>query len=257
MKQCVKIISVILILFMLLNTTALADECLGWYIVKKGNSTPGFPSTEQIDKLNGYYIDKKSAENNEKVLYITFDAGYENGNVSKILDILKDNSVPAAFFILSNIINKNSDVVKRMFEEGHLVCNHTKNHKNMATLTNEEMAANLRTLEDLCYKKTGYKMEKYFRFPEGRYDYRTLKCASDLGYSTFFWSLAYADWDNSKKPNKEQSIERIISNTHPGAIILLHPTSQINVEILPSLIIRWHEMGYTFGTLHDLVNTNK
>ena len=237
--------------------TVSADECLTWYIIKKGNETPGFPNPAVVDKLNGYYIDTNAAQNNEKILYLTFDAGYENGNVSKILDILKENNIPGAFFILSNIIIKNPEVINRMFNEGHLVCNHTKNHKNMSSLTNEEMAANLGALENLCLEKTGKKMEKLFRFPEGKYDERTLKCASELGYKTFFWSLTYADWDNGKQPNKAASIKKMLENTHDGAVILLHPTADINVAILPELISAWKEMGYSFGSLNDLIIRNQ
>ena len=256
MKRFIQALSVMLVLSTLLSINARAEECFAWYIVKKGHSTPGFANTELVERENGFYIDKKAAENNEKILYITFDAGYENGNVSKILDILRCESVPAAFFILSNIINKNPELIVRMFDEGHLVCNHTKNHKNPAVLTNEEMAANLKSLEDLCYEKTGKIMTKYFRFPEGKYDERTLKEANKLGYTTFFWSLAYADWDNGNKPSKEASIKRILNNTHPGAVILLHPTADINAEIMPDLIKAWRDMGYSVGTLTDLVSRN-
>ena len=257
MKNIIKAVAFGLFLITLFSCIINAEDTLAWYIIKKGNCTPDFPNTVFVDEYNGYYIDSTAAKNGEKIIYLTFDAGYENGNVSKILDILKENDVKGAFFILSNIINKCPEVIKRMFDEGHLVCNHTKNHKNMSTLTNEEMTANLEALEALCYEKTGYKMEKYFRFPEGRYDKRTLKCASDQGYKTFFWSLTYADWDNSRQPSKEASIKKMLDNTHPGAVILLHPTSDINVEIMPELIKEWKAMGYTFGSLNELVERNK
>ena len=143
-----------------------------------------------------------------------------------------------------------------MFTDGHLVCNHTKNHKNMSTLTDEEMTANLLSLEDLCYELTGYKMEKYFRFPEGKFDKRTLNNAYNNGYKTFFWSLSYADWDNNKQMDKNSAIKKVLNNTHPGAVILLHPTSDINVEILPTLIEEWTNNGYTFGTLDGLIAKN-
>ena len=119
-------------------------------------------------------------------------------------------------------------------------------------LTDEEMEANLKYLDDLCYEKTGVKMANYFRFPEGRYDDRTLLCAERCGYKTIFWSLSYADWDNSNQKNPEFAIEKLVSNTHSGAIVLLHPTSETNVKILSNLIDKWREMGYSFGTLDEL-----
>ena len=159
-------------------------------------------------------------------------------------------------FILANLLIKDPDIVKQMFEDGHLVCNHTKNHKNMSTLTNDEMRDNLLALEKLCKENTGYEMKKYFRFPEGKFSERTIKNANSLGYKTFFWSLAYADWDNSVKQSPDSAINKLIKNTHPGAVILLHPTSDINVEILPVLIEKWRNEGYSFGSLETLIERN-
>ena len=228
------------------------------YIIKNGSKTPEFPKeADLVSESNGYYIDKKAAENNEKIIYLTFDAGYENGNVEKIVNILDENGIKGAFFLLSHIIAKSPNTVKKMFDGGHTVCNHTKNHKNMATLTHDEMKANLETLENLCLEKTGYQMSKYFRFPEGKFSERTLRQACEFGYTTFFWSLAYADWDNSTASNDNSAIKKIIDNTHPGCILLLHPTSDINVRILPTLIDKWRSMGYTFGTLDELVRRNR
>jgi peptidoglycan-N-acetylmuramic acid deacetylase len=139
-----------------------------------------------------------------------------------------------------------------MADEGHLVCNHTKNHKDMTTLTEEEMVANLKFLEQLCLEQTGVEMAKYFRFPEGRYSKRTLLTAEKNGYKTIFWSLSHKDWDNAAQPNAEASMKLLCENTHNGAIILLHPTSSVNAEILPVLIDKWRAAGYSFGTLSDL-----
>ena len=139
-----------------------------------------------------------------------------------------------------------------MANEGHLVCNHTKNHKDMTTLTEEEMKLNLKFLEDLCMEKCSVKMAKYFRFPEGRYSRQTILTAKEAGFKTIFWSLSHADWDSENQPNPEASIKHLLENTHPGAILLFHPTSQTNVLILPTLIKEWRSMGYRFGTLDEL-----
>lgn len=244
-------LSVIMSIFAL-NTCA---EGVSWYIKRSGNKRPQISSEQQmIEKYDGYYIDKKlSDESQQKKIYITFDAGYENGNVEKILDILKEKRVPAAFFVLDHLILKNTELVKRMAGEGHLVCNHTKNHKDLTKCTKEEIVKNVTDLEKIYEQKTGEKMAMYFRFPEGKYDESSLRCISELGYKTIFWSFGYADWDNENQPDLSKSYKKIIENTHNGEVILLHPTSSTNAELLPRLIDKWRDMGYSFGTLDELV----
>ena len=224
-----------------------------WYIKHNKGGLPIFPSdANALSEYNVYYIDKSCEEHGEKKIYLTFDAGYENGNVEKILDTLKRESVPAAFFLLDNIIIKNTDLVIRMADEGHTVCNHTKNHKNLSHSAKEEIERNLLALEMIYKEKTGKDMAKYFRFPEGNYSIEAIKHVNDLGYKTIFWSFAYADWDNSRQQSREKAIKKILENTHNGAVILLHPTSSTNAEILPTLIAEWRGMGYSFGTLDEL-----
>ena len=225
-----------------------------WYCIRNGNSQPPITSEEAlISKYGGYAIDRSvDDEADKRILYLTFDAGYENGNIEKILNVLKEKHVCAAFFILDNIILKNSDLVTRMAEEGHLVCNHTKNHKNICALSKDEILNNLSSLETIYREKTGLTMTKYFRFPEGRYSVSALKTINELGYKSIFWSFAYDDWDNMHQCDPEYAFNKIISNTHNGAIILLHPTSKVNAEIMPKLIDKWRAEGYSFGSLDDL-----
>lgn len=225
----------------------------GWYIKRNGNAPPILsPEFQTIERYDGYYIDRNAASTGEKVLYLTFDAGYENGNIEKILDVLRQEGVPGAFFVLSHLILKNTELVKRMQREGHLVCNHTKNHKDMTACSREEMIKNLTDLEKICYEKTGKYPAKYFRFPEGNFDEPALATARELGYKSIFWSLAYADWDNAHQPKPEKAKKLLLANTHAGAVVLLHPTSSTNAAILKSLIEEWRAMGYRFGTLDEL-----
>ena len=258
MKTTIRFICILSIISLLLSLSVNGKSTdYSWYIIKNGNDTPKFPNEAELVKTHGgYFIDEYAASTGDKKIYLTFDAGYENGNIEKTLDILKNENIPGAFFILSNIIYKNPDIINRMFNEGHEVCNHTKNHKNLSNLTDEEIKANLEALESLCLQRTGCQMKKYFRFPEGKFDERTIKIANSLNYKTFFWSLAYADWDNNKQLSEEKAINKLISNTHNGAVILLHPTSDTNVKILPKLIKKWREMGYSFGTLEELIERN-
>ena len=244
------LVSVIIIYAMGMCVSAAAYEC--WYIKRNGNNRPSFPaSAENMREYNCYFIDDNLDDSNKRI-YITFDAGYENGNVEKILDILKEENVPAAFFVLDNIILKNTDLVRRMSDEGHLVCNHTKNHKNLSSAGRETISADLSALEDIYRSKTGKEMSKYFRFPEGKYSIDALKCIYELGYKTIFWSFAYDDWDNSRQMSSERAIDKVMANTHNGAVMLFHPTSTTNVKIFSTLIQRWRDEGYEFGTLDEL-----
>ena len=257
MKKIALIVVAALMLFAVMPSFCLAAEetATSFYIKKNGNKRPVLPTEEKnIEALGAIYIDpQKEDDGEDKVLYLTFDAGYENGNVAKVLDALRDEKVCGAFFLLGHIIRKNTDLVKRMRAEGHLVCNHTVDHKDMTKCSKEQMKENLLRLERIYEECTGDKMEKIFRFPEGKYDEASLAYAGELGYKTFFWSLAYADWDNERQPNPERAKQILLDNTHNGAIILLHPTSATNAEILPELIKEWRAMGYRFGNLCDLI----
>ena len=226
-----------------------------WFIKRNGTLQPVLCDEQEIIKeYNAFYLDSSKSDNDtDKVIYLTYDAGYENGNVAKTLDILKSENVSAAFFVLDNILLKNSDLVTRMISEGHTVCNHTKNHKNLSFSTKEEIESNLLALETLYQEKTGEKMKKYFRFPEGKYSTESLKAVSELGYTTFFWSFAYEDWINGKQMPEEKAMKKILDNTHNGAIFLFHPTSETNVKILSRLIKEWKSCGFRFGTLDELV----
>lgn len=209
-----------------------------------------------IKELGGYYIDEKvTDDSNDKVVYLTFDAGYENGNVSRVLDTLKEQEVPGAFFVLGNLIENNGELIKRMRDEGHLVCNHTYYHKDMTRLDAEEIKLEIYSLSEAYEELTGEVMPKYFRPPEGKFDRKSLEVVNDIGYKTIFWSFAYADWDNNRQPSYEYAKKKIIDNVHNGAVILLHPTSETNASILDSVICELREMGYRFGTLDELVRS--
>ena len=228
------------------------SEGLHWYLKRNKCAPPSFPKeAEEIRQYGAYFLDERVTDE-KKVIYLTFDAGYENGNIARILDILKEENVPAAFFLLDNIILKNTDLVLRMADEGHLVCNHTKNHKNLSSASDEEIERNLRALEMIYKEKTGREMSKYFRFPEGCYSINSIKCINKLGYKTIFWSFAYDDWDNCRQPDKKRAIKKILDNTHNGAVMLFHPTSETNACIFSDLIKEWKNQGYTFGTLDEL-----
>jgi peptidoglycan-N-acetylmuramic acid deacetylase len=198
-------------------------------------------------------MNAKRRVSSEKIAYLTFDAGYENGNVEKILDTLKEKGVVGAFFILKNLIDRNPDLVKRMCTEGHFVCNHTASHRDVSKFkSKDELSVELNVLNEKYKNLTGEDLKKYFRPPEGRFSKESLKFAEELGYKTVFWSFAYADWDNAKQPTPEYAKKKIYDNIHNGCVLLLHPTSSVNAEILGEVIDHMRNEGYTFGTLDDL-----
>ena len=249
-------ICVILIALMtVFSPSAFASKEYHWYC--KRNSEHKQPSLDTemrfIEDAGGYYIDKKHGDSSEdKVVYLTFDVGYENGNVAKILDALKEENVGGAFFVLGNVIKREPALIERMVSEGHLVCNHTTNHKNLAGADSELIKKELTELEDMYRELTGKDMAKFFRFPEGTFDKGSIEQVHSMGYKTVFWSFAYADWDNNKQMSEEAALEKIMSNIHNGEIMLLHPTSETNARIMPRLIKELKALGYRFGSLDEL-----
>ena len=230
-------------------SSALTTGSWGLSFRQEGAPPIGNAGKDQLRQYQAAYI----GNTNEKVLYLTFDAGYENGCTAKILDTLKEKQVPAAFFLVGNYIRQSPDLVRRMVAEGHTVGNHTMHHYDMSRLSDK--AAFSKELTDLeaLYKETvGQELPKYYRPPQGIYSEENLKMAQELGYKTLFWSLAYVDWNNDSQPIKEAAFAKLLPRTHNGAVVLLHSTSKTNAEILGELIDKWKAMGYRFGTLDEL-----
>lgn len=220
---------------------------------KAGQAPVGNASAEYLAQYNAHYVGSTSTEN-EKKIYLTFDAGFENGNTAPILDALKKHNVKACFFLVKNYLDTSPELVKRMVEEGHTVGNHTATHPDMSKIADSaKFEEELRTLEDAYKALVGQDMEKFYRPPQGKYSEQNLKMANDLGYHTFFWSLAYVDWYVDKQPTREQAFDKLLTRIHPGAIVLLHSTSATNAAILDELLTKWEAMGYTFGTIQELL----
>ena len=221
----------------------------GLHFQETGQPPAGPASAQQLKKLDAAYL----GDTSQKVLYLTFDAGYENGCTEKILDVLQQHQVKAAFFLVGNYMEKNPDLVRRMVEEGHIVGNHTMHHPDMSQLSDPAaFSKELADLETLFRETTGKELPKYYRPPQGLYSQENLKAAQALGYKTVFWSLAYADWNNNAQPTREQAFQKLLPRTHNGAVVLLHSTSQTNAAILDELLTTWEQQGYTFKTIDNL-----
>ena len=215
----------------------------------EGQKPTGNVSAGELAGYNAWYV----APTEEKVIYLTFDAGYENGNTAAILDALKKHEAPATFFLVGNYLETSPELVMRMVEEGHTVGNHTYHHPDMGAISDEEaFRRELTQLEELYHEITGQEMARFYRPPQGKYSESNLKMAKEMGYQTFFWSLAYVDWYENDQPTKEEAFEKLLGRIHPGAIVLLHSTSATNGAILDELLTKWEEMGYTFRPLGEL-----
>lgn len=217
---------------------------------QEGTKPTGNAGSDELAQYDACYV----AEGEDKVIYLTFDCGYENGNTAPILDALKKHEVSATFFVVGHFLETAPELVTRMVEEGHTVGNHTYHHYDMSKISDKEaFRKEMEGVEALFTEITGQELSRYYRPPQGKYSTENLKQAKELGYHTFFWSLAYVDWYQDKQPTHEEAFQKLTGRIHPGAIVLLHSTSQTNGEILDELLTKWEEMGYRFGVLEDLI----
>jgi|GEM_PF-392404 len=228
---------------------ALSNKKAGWYYNPNNEHQPPTASRDfDIRQFGGYYLGDIYAKN----IYLTFDEGYENGYSALILDVLKEKGVKAAFFVTKPYIEEQTDLIKRMVNEGHLVGNHSVKHLSSPDLSDDEFVYELEETARYYKEVTGYEMKKYFRPPMGEYSARTLKLSQDLGYKTIFWSFAYKDWETDNQPGKNAAYDTIVSRMHNGSIVLLHAVSQSNTEALPDVIDKLKADGYVFRTLEEL-----
>ena len=227
----------------------LSNKKIGWGIKRNDNHEQpdlGGANKKLIDENEDIAIGNKES----KCVYLTFDEGYEAGYTPQILDTLKANDVKAAFFITGHYLNTQPELVKRMIDEGHIVGNHTVNHPSMPDLDNDKLKEEITKLHTAVFEKFGYEM-KYLRPPKGEFSQRTLHLTKSLGYTTVMWSFAYDDWDESKQGRETYAKEKVLSNLHNGAVILLHSNSKDNCDILDEIIKEIKKQGYEFKTLDE------
>jgi peptidoglycan-N-acetylmuramic acid deacetylase len=221
-----------------------------WYVLRRSDHLPvstGAGMAELVNKYRGFYL----GDTSQRVVYLTFDEGYEYGYTPKILDILRDNNVKAAFFITLPYLNQHLDLVQRMVNEGHIVGNHTVSHPSLPEVDNQKVINEIQELSKAFRENTGQDM-RYLRPPKGEFSERTLKISSDLGYRNVFWSSAYDDWDVNKQKGSDYAYKMVMDNIHPGNVILLHAVSQSNTEALDTIIKDLKAQGYRFATLHEI-----
>ncbi|MCL2378802.1 MAG: polysaccharide deacetylase family protein [Defluviitaleaceae bacterium] len=244
-------VCVVLLVFVF-GIQASASSVIRWGLRydKSGEVPVGNATAEYLKAFNSYYHGTNNEA--EKTLFLTFDAGYENGHTAKILDTLKENNVPGAFFLVGSYLKHNPELVKRMVDEGHTIGNHSMSHGNMTKKTAEGFTSELKKFEEVYESVIGSLAPKYYRPPEGVFDEANLVTANEQGYKTILWSVTYVDWDTKKQPSREYAFEKLMPRLHPGAILMLHSTSSTNADILHDLIAECHKLGYTFKSLDDL-----
>lgn len=224
----------------------LGSEDWGLSFGESGTQPVGNASPEDLAWYDAYFM----GDDSEKIIYLTFDCGYENGNTEPILDALKKHNVTATFFVVGHFLETAPDLVKRMVEEGHIVGNHTYHHPDMSSISDlDAFQKELDDVADSFYEITGTRLAPYYRPPQGKANAANIEMAQQLGYCTIFWSLAYVDWDTENQPSHDAAFDRLTSRIHPGAIVLLHNTSRTNGEILDELLTKWEDMGYRFKPL--------
>lgn len=241
-----------------MDPESFVNDPISWSYRRNSEHTPVEGYTEGVDFE--FYDAFFRVDTDDNVIYLTFDEGYENGYTPQILDTLSDLSVQAAFFVTESYIRHNPELVKRMKDEGHIVANHSVNHYDgntgeglgMPDITTEEVVQELKGVETTMEELTGYPLDLFFRPPGGLFSEKTLYITRQLGYKTIFWSMSHVDWYVAEQPTVEETVERMMTNYHPGAIMLLHAVSEANTEALDEIITSLRNEGYRFGTLYEI-----
>lgn len=234
------------------SSQGLSNKKIGWGIKRNDNHEQpdlGKNNKEILEKNNGIAM----GNNVDKYIYLTFDEGYEAGYTPQILNTLKENNVKATFFITAHYLNTQPELVKQMIDEGHIIGNHTVNHKSMPSLTENQINSEVMDLHKTIYEKFKYEM-KYIRPPMGEFSEKSISATNSLGYKTVMWSFAYEDWNENKQPDETQAKKKILDNVHNGEIMLLHGNSKTNTNILGDIIKEIKNMGYEFKSLDEFKN---
>src|SRR5690625_3140752 len=242
-------ISIVILLCFITSTGVLA-ESYGWGYKKNTNQKrPDIGQYQEIiEKYDAYYAD----ESGEKVIYLTFDNGYEQGHTENILNVLQQEKVPATFFVTGHYVEEEPELIKRMVDDGHIIGNHSYHHPDFTKTSQEEIKEELATLEQAVAEVSDQKELQYLRPPRGTFNEDTLAWTNDLGYIHVFWSLAFKDWVTDEQKGWQYAYDQIMDQIHPGAIVLLHTVSSDNAEALERVISDLKDQGYTFKSLDDL-----
>lgn len=236
------------------NQRALSTERKGFSfgVAKDGVAhAQSFANQQTFDSFENVEALALDTQTQEKVMYLTFDNGYEFKNLTgSILDTLKEKNVKAAFFVTLSYVKQNPQFIRRMIDEGHIVGNHSTTHPVFPALNRTQMAQEIATLDNYLRENFSY-TSPYFRFPTGAYSECALELVTSIGFRSIFWSIAHTDWDTNAQKGADNAFSTVTSRFHPGAVILLHAVSQDNTEALGRIIDEAHAQGYVFKTLDE------
>lgn len=245
-----KMILLPLVIVFILSTSFIEVSAYGWgYKRNNDHKLPEIGKYEEIlEAYDAYYADLSG----ERVIYLTFDNGYEQGFTPKVLDVLREEEVPATFFVTGHYVKSEPGLIKRMVDEGHIIGNHSHTHPDFTKLSEAEIKDELDRVEKAVAELTDQKEMHFLRPPRGTFNEKTLEWTNKLGYTHIFWSLAFNDWNVDQQKGWRYAYDQIMSQIHPGAIILLHTVSQDNAEALQRVIQDLKKQEYTFKSLMDL-----
>ncbi|WP_281659579.1 delta-lactam-biosynthetic de-N-acetylase [Halobacillus sp. Cin3] len=247
MSRIVKLMTVVLMVCLFPLTT----YAEGWGYNKSKNGTTPDPGRygPMIEQHHGFFMDPSK----DRVVYLTFDNGYEQGYTGQVLDVLKEKEVPAAFFVTGHYIESAPDLLKRMADEGHIIGNHSWSHPDFTQSSKADMEKELKRVEEAVKEQTDQEIMTFLRPPRGTFNAQTLKWAEEFGYTHAFWSVAFVDWHTDRQKGWEYAYRSVMDQIHPGAVILLHTVSSDNAEALSQMIDELRKRGYRFGDLNEIL----
>jgi peptidoglycan-N-acetylmuramic acid deacetylase len=255
MKLFFKQLTILFVLLIVFGSSVSAEgysnKAINWGFQKASEGKPA-EAGKQLDDLLEKHGAFYKGDPTKKDIYLTFDNGYENGYTSKILDVLKQEKVPAIFFVTGHYLNSEPELVKRMAKEGHIVGNHSWSHPDLTQMSDERLYEELEKVKKKTEELTGNKSMNYLRPPRGVFSERTIALANKQGYTHAFWSLAYVDWITDQQKGAQYAYDNIMKQIHPGAILLLHTVSKDNADALESAVKDLKKQGYTFKSLDEL-----
>jgi peptidoglycan-N-acetylmuramic acid deacetylase len=252
MKRIWCILSLLLLLVPQVTYGAVSNRTIHWGFKKAVNEEPAEAGAE-YDQLLAKYGAFYKGDPNSKTLYLTFDSGYENGYMPKILKVLKKEKVPATFFVTGHFLESQHELAKQMVNEGHIIGNHSWYHPDFTAISDERIREELKKVKVRTKELTGQKKMNYLRPPRGTFSERTLQIAKEEGYTHVFWSLAYVDWNIHQQKGAQYAYDNIMKQVHPGCILLLHSISKDNADALQRAIKDLKKKGYKFKSLDDLM----
>ena len=190
-----------------------------------------------------------STECSEKKVAITFDVAWENSNTEQLISILKDNDAKATFFITGDWCDRYPDDVKKFYDAGHEIENHSDQHPHVLGANVNDLIADTRECSRKIKMITGEEPTLY-RAPYGEFDDSLITTLDGMGMKVIQWDVDSVDW---KKPSAADIKKKILKGVKPGSILLFHNDLENTTEALPEILANLKSQGYKFVTVNELI----